>query len=231
MKAHCLQHEPFEGMAAIETWLRNKKFEISFTRFFETDKLPQPSEIDWLIIMGGAMSVNDEQQLPWLKAEKEFVRQYIAMGKVVIGVCLGAQMIVNSLGAKVYRNAYKEIGWFPIRKADSIKSQLFAGLPGEIDVFHWHGETFDLPKDAELIASSRACKNQVFVINDKVVGFQCHLETTAESLNSINDACRSELIAATYIQSEEKMREGEKKYSKKMHEALFRILDEMLIRM
>jgi GMP synthase-like glutamine amidotransferase len=228
MKAHCLQHEPFEGMAIIEEWLTHNYFEISYTRFYETDHLPSPDDIDWLVIMGGGMSVNDEQILPWLVAEKQFIRECIEAGKVVVGICLGAQLIANSLGAKVYQNHKKEIGWFPIQKCSNLKSKFFAKFPEEIEVFHWHGETFDLPLGAELIASSKACKNQIFVINDKVVGFQCHLETTAESLTSLSDACRSELVPATYIQSEDQMIQDEKKYSEPMHQILFQILDNLL---
>jgi GMP synthase-like glutamine amidotransferase len=229
MKAHCLQHESFEGMAAIEPWLKKNNFKISYTRFYESAELPSSGDIDWLIIMGGGMSVNDEQQYPWLITEKQFIRQCIENGKVVIGICLGSQLIANALGARVYRNNQKEIGWFPIRKIQPVNSRIFEALPDEITVFHWHGETFDLPPGAELIASSEACKNQIFVIGDRAIGFQCHLETTADSLTSLSEACKSELTPATYIQSEEEMILGEKKYSDKMHKVLFQVLDNLLI--
>ncbi|HEY4788378.1 MAG TPA: type 1 glutamine amidotransferase [Bacteroidales bacterium] len=227
MRAHCFQHEPFEGMAALETWLRNKKFEISYTHFFESDQIPSLDSIDWLIVMGGSMSVNDENEFPWLKKEKEFVRECIKKGKVVIGICLGSQMIANSLGSQVYKNEHKEIGWFPIHKMNSFKSKLFEDFPNEITVFHWHGETFDLPDGAELIASSEACKHQIFTINDKVIGFQCHLETTDESLISLSDNCRAELKINPFIQSEMQMITDEKKYSSKMHDAFFKILEKI----
>jgi GMP synthase-like glutamine amidotransferase len=228
MNAYCLQHEPFEGIAAIETWLLKNNFVVSYTRFFESDLLPSPKDVDWLIIMGGGMSVNDEQALPWLIAEKKFIRTCIKEHKVVVGICLGSQLIASSLGAKVYRNQQKEIGWFPIRKVQGIKSKIFDTLPEKITVFHWHGETFDLPAGAELIASSEASENQIFVINEKVVGFQCHLETTAESLTSLSESCRSELIPATYIQREDQMIQDEKKYAANMHKVLFQILNNIL---
>lgn len=228
MRAHCFQHEPFEGMAAIETWLKKNHFDISYTYFFESQEIPSIEEVDWLILMGGGMSVNDEKELPWLVKEKEFVRQYINQGKVVIGICLGAQMIASSLGAKVYRNSQKEIGWFPVGKVDSAKSGLFASFPKELTVFHWHGETFDLPEGAELIASSEACKNQIFTINKNVIGFQCHLETTAESLTSLSDNCRAELQPAPFIQTEVQMVAHEKKYAAGMQSALFEVLDNLL---
>jgi GMP synthase - Glutamine amidotransferase domain len=228
MKALCLQHVPFEGMAAIETWLVQHNFDISYTRFFESPVLPTVEEVDWVIIMGGPMSVNDEQEFPWLVAEKQFVKQCIEKGKVVLGICLGAQLIASSMGAKIYHNSQKEIGWFPIHKASNLKSQVFNNQPEELPVFHWHGETFDLPEDAELIASSEACRNQVFAIGNKTIGFQCHLETTAASLASIIANCQSELIPSTFIQTEKEMTEKEPVYSEEMHLHLYKILDNLL---
>lgn len=230
MRAHCFQHEPFEGMAAIENWLLQNNFDISYTYFFEPNhSLPSIDEIDWLILMGGSMSVNDETEFPWLVQEKEFVRQCIRQGKVVVGICLGSQMIASCLGAKVYKNSQKEIGWFPIQKSFLANSHIFDALPCELPVFHWHGETFDLPAAASLIASSEACKNQIFAINNNVIGFQCHLETTLESLSSLNDNCRAELVPSPYIQTEEQMIADEKIHSARMHQALFGILDNLLI--
>jgi GMP synthase-like glutamine amidotransferase len=230
MKAHCFQHEPFEGMGAIESWLKKKKFDISYTRFFETDQLPQVQSIDWLILMGGSMSVNDEQELPWLVKEKAFIKECIRQGKVVIGICLGAQLIASALGAKVYKNVQKEIGWFPIWKVNRDSTDLFSDWPEELIVYHWHGETFDLPSGSKLIASSEACQNQIFILGDaKVIGFQCHPETTTESLSSLTDGCRVELVSESYIQKEEDMIHDEKKYSKIMHQTLFSLLDRVCL--
>ena len=228
MKAHCLQHVPFEGLAAIETWLVNNNFDISCTRFFESDKLPSLHDIDWIIIMGGPMSVNDEKEYPWLNSEKNFIRQCVEKGKVVIGICLGSQLIASALGSKVYKNSQKEIGWFPIRKVKSLKNEtFFSDLPSETTVFHWHGETFDLPAGAELIASSEACKNQIFAIEPNVIGFQCHFEITVKSLKEMILFSKSEIMAAPYIQSENEILRKEKNHSSEMNKLLFTILDNL----
>ena len=137
MKAHCLQHEPFEGIGAIELWLKKKNFDITYTRFYETEQFPSISNIDWLILMGGSMSVNDEQELPWLVKEKTFVRECISQDKVVIGICLGAQLIASSLGAKVYRNTQKEIGWFPIKKVNRNLQHCFSFPVLQLICFHY----------------------------------------------------------------------------------------------
>jgi GMP synthase-like glutamine amidotransferase len=236
MKAHCLQHEPFEDMAAIETWLRQKGFEISVTKLFESETLPSLHDVDWLIIMGGSMSVNDDAVFPWIADEKKFVRECIAAGKTVIGICLGSQMIASSLGARVYPNDRKEIGWFPIYRNKQSSSALFAALPEELIVFHWHGETYDLPEGAVCFAESDACAHQIFLYGKRTVGFQCHLETTAASLDSLSSACREEISAALshggvmsrFIQTSEEMRILEHKYSHAMHAVLYSVLDSLL---
>ena len=227
MHAHCLQHVPFEGMAAIETWLNQKHSEITYTRFYQDGLLPRPDDIDWLIIMGGPMSVNDESQYPWLAKEKIFIRQCIEKQKTVIGICLGAQLIASSLGASVYQNSHTEIGWFPIQMSFPMNNPLFKDFPDHLPIFHWHGETFDLPENANLIAYSEACLNQVFTLSGKVIGFQCHPETTKESLDAMISHGRHELISGTFIQPEKEIYEHYNKYAKKMHETLFEFLDQL----
>jgi GMP synthase-like glutamine amidotransferase len=95
-------------MAAIESWLNKKNTKISFTRLFESENFPNPDKIDWLIIMGGPMSVNDETEFSWIKKEKAFIKECIDKGKTVIGICLGAQFIASVLGSKIYKNHVKE---------------------------------------------------------------------------------------------------------------------------
>lgn len=201
MRAHYLQHVPFEGLGSIEAWLQNAGYEISNTQFFNSDKLPKVKDIDLLVIMGGPMSVNDEQDHPWLVTEKEFIRSIIKAGKPVLGICLGAQLIANSMGGEIFPNPVKEIGWFPVEAVSSERNSAFQ-FPKETEVFHWHGETFNLPKGAVKIAKSRGCKNQAFQIGHNVIGLQFHLETTPISAQAIVDNCRNELVEGEYIQSE-----------------------------
>lgn len=194
LRIHYLQHVPFEGPGSIATWARARGHAITRTRFFGTDPLPDPDEIDWLIIMGGPMGVYDEGEHPWLRQEKEFIRQAIAGGKTVIGVCLGAQLIAHVLGARVYPNPQKEIGWFPVRlTAEASLSGPADDIPRELMVFHWHGDTFDLPENAVRIASSEACRNQGFLYNERVLGLQFHPEATASSVGEMVKAGAEEL--------------------------------------
>jgi GMP synthase-like glutamine amidotransferase len=104
MRAHYLQHVPFEGLGSIESWLKAAGYAITQTRWYEPADLPAPEELDLLVVMGGPMSVNDEAAYPWLVEEKRFIRRVIEAGRSVLGVCPGAQLIASSLGARVYPN-------------------------------------------------------------------------------------------------------------------------------
>lgn len=222
MKAWIFQHEPFEEPFAILDWLEDNKFQVSYTHFYKNDPVPQLNELDWLVIMGGSISVNDEKEWPWLVEEKKFIRQCIDSGKMVVGICLGSQLIANALGSKVYRAKNKEIGWFPITN-----EQEKTGIPSKIKVFHWHGETFDLPEGANLIASSKACKNQIFTHGNNVLAMQCHLEMTPLAIAGMFDNCSDEIVHAPYIQPIDDMIAGTEKNATKANKVLFSLLDMM----
>jgi GMP synthase-like glutamine amidotransferase len=204
MKVHVFQHVPFEDIGSMRPWLTERGADITYTRFFAGDAVPALAGVDLLIVMGGPMSVNDEAELPWLIAEKRAVREAVGRELPVLGICLGAQLIASALGARVYRNPVKEIGWHPIRGVDGGPAAY--RFPAECPVFHWHGETFDLPSGSMRLAESVACANQAFQIGRHVIGLQFHLETTPESAGQLLDQCRDELIEAPYIQREEAMR-------------------------
>jgi GMP synthase-like glutamine amidotransferase len=204
MRIHVLQHVPFEGIGSIAAWAEARQAMIQYTRFFEDFNLPALDSIDMIIVMGGPMSVNDENKYPWLVQEKSFLRDAVARGIPVLGICLGAQLIASALGARVYQNAVKEIGWFPVRAVSATDGNLH--LPQECLAFHWHGETFDLPAGAVHLAESDVCRNQAFQLNRNVIGFQFHLETTPESASALLENCRDEILPGPYIQSEKELR-------------------------
>jgi GMP synthase-like glutamine amidotransferase len=201
MRAHYLQHIPFENLGSMEPWLISAGYAITCTRFFAGDELPELNDIDLLIILGGPMSINDENDFPWLVSEKIFIYDFIQSGKPVLGVCLGAQLIASAKSCRVFPNHEKEIGWFPVRGMRNISDSFFR-FPDSVKVFHWHGETFDLPAGAVLLASSEGCVNQAFQIGRSVIGLQFHLETTPDSALKMVDNCRAELQPLMYVQTE-----------------------------
>jgi GMP synthase-like glutamine amidotransferase len=204
MRVHVLQHVSFEGLGSIAAWLEARQARISYTRFFEATDLPALDSIDMVIIMGGPMSVNDEDKFPWLVQEKQFIRDAVARGIRILGICLGAQLIASAMEARVYRNPVKEIGWFPIRAVPTPAGNL--RLPQECVVFHWHGETFDLPAGAVHLAISDGCENQSFQLRQNVIGLQFHLDTTMESASALLENCGDDLVSGPYIQSERTLR-------------------------
>lgn len=178
MKIHCLQHVAFENLGTLLEWAEINHHTLSYTYFFDENySMPVLSEIDALIVLGGYMNVNDEETFHWLVEEKQFIKQAIETEKKVIGICLGSQLITSALGKNVYKNTIKEIGFFPITFADdALKHSLFNHFTNPYTVFHWHGDTFDLPDNAKLIASTMGCKNQAYLIGNNVLGLQFHLE-------------------------------------------------------
>lgn len=206
MKIHYLQHVPFETPASIETWALEHKHDLSATRFYADESLPLVEDIDWLVVMGGPMNIYEESQYTWLTQEKRFIEQAITANKTVIGICLGSQLIADVLGSQVYRGEYKEIGWFPIQLTkEAQNSTLFGRLPQRFTVFHWHGDTFDLPPGATRLAYSEVCKNQAFIYNQRVLGLQFHLESTQESVSQIITNCGNEIVEDKYIQQPAEM--------------------------
>jgi len=201
MHAHYLQHVPFEGLGSIAPWLEAAGAVVTRTRLFAADPLPEAAALDLLVVMGGPMSVNDEAALPWLVDEKRFIRAALEGGIPILGVCLGAQLMAAAMGARVYPNGEKEIGWFPVTAVPTTDPRAVR-FPPSLEVFHWHGETFELPPRAVHLARSRGCEHQAFQLGPSAIGLQCHLEATPASAREIASHCRGELVPARFVQSE-----------------------------
>lgn len=197
LSIHAFIHASFEGIGCIGQWIMDNKHFIDYTLFYEHKyELPNIDNIDWLIVMGGPMSVNNEEKYPWLVEEKQFIRTAIEKGKTVIGICLGAQLIASALGAAVYKNKQKEIGWLNVEQTEEGKRIFpFSTFGERFKVFHFHGETFDLPEGSTLIYSSEYCKNQAFAYKKRVLGFQFHLETTTRLVHAMIEHCHNEFEA------------------------------------
>lgn len=192
LRIHALFHTDYAELTYIKQWANSHHHIINVSRSYNDDALPEPDSFDWLIVMGGPMNVHDEEKHPWLIKEKRLIKQSIDAGKTVIGVCLGAQLIAHCLGSDVKSSGVKEIGWLPIRlTSEGQVHPLLQDLPKQdFTVFHFHGDGFDCPEGASIIASTDAWTNQGFVyqtplhkeLGTWVLAWQCHFEVTKESL-------------------------------------------------
>jgi GMP synthase (glutamine-hydrolysing) len=206
MRVHYLQHVPFEGLAAIATYMDANGHEVSRSRLYCNESLPPLQSLDWLILMGGPMSIHDGEEFPWLIEEKRFIREAIESGKLVLGICLGAQLIADVLGAEVYYSGHREIGWFEISRTPEAEQTVLADvMPKKAEVFHWHGDTFDIPEGAVRLAESTACANQGFLYRDRALALQFHLETTPLSAAALIENCGNELDGTRFVQSEQEI--------------------------
>lgn len=201
MKIEVFQHVPFEGIGSMEAWFEARHMDIHYTRFFAGDNPLPPEESDGLVIMGGPMSVHDTDKYPFLATEPEHIRASIEAGKPVLGVCLGAQLIALALNARVYPHVRAEIGWFPVEMIQEAEPSLLANvMPVLAEVFHWHGDTFDIPAGAVHLARSKACENQAFSYSNHVLALQFHMEATRELVNGICVHVGHQVSPGPYVQ-------------------------------
>ncbi len=229
MKIHYFQHVEFESLGLIAGWVEAGGYSISSTKFYEEYSMPDVADYDALIIMGGSMSVHDEEIYGWLAEEKKHISQAIKAGKPVLGVCLGAQLIADVLGAEISTTTAKEIGWFPIAWSDAaMGNKIIAGLNSAMNVFHWHGEQFTIPEGAIHLASSKTCSNQAFLYGNNVLGLQFHLEMNEVAIEELIKNCDDEIATSTpTIQSAKEIRENIKNIPS-CRSALFMMLDNWL---
>ena len=207
MRLHYLQHVHFENPGIILIWARENGHVVTSTHIYKDEILPMQEEFDWLVVMGGPMNIYEEDVYPWLEEEKKFIEAAVSSGKVVIGICLGGQLIADVIGGKVTRNPKKEIGWFPIRWTSEARlSPLFSFFPKESVVFEWHGDTFsELPTGTVYLAENDICKNQAFMYEEKVFGFQFHLENTTPIIENLVEFCAEDMTPGTYVQTSEEL--------------------------
>lgn len=225
MKIHVFQHSALNTLGSIEEYARTRNYPLESTRFYKTANPPALDSFDLLIIMGGPMGIFDYKENPWLRDEKAFIKKAIDSGKSVLGICLGAQMLADVLGAHVYENRHKEMGWFPIRAvAVGDKPEFLKGLPEEIMVFHWHARTFDIPAGATHLYRSGGCENQGFIYGDRVVALQFHPEATDERIKTMIGRFGLEIGGGPFVQHKEEMI-GREKYLTGTKEFMFMVLD------
>jgi GMP synthase-like glutamine amidotransferase len=230
MKFLAILHAQHEGPGLIREWISLRNHTMD--QVFAWELFPSLSDksFDALIIMGGPMGANEDTVYPWLVHEKDFIRQAVDDGKKILGICLGSQLLADCLGAKVFRNPEPEIGWFPVKKKFFMHSWFPLFDENErINVFHWHGDTFNLPGGCVPLFESEACKIQAFAFEDQLLGLQFHPEADEDLINAFIEHGKDDLRPARYIQSESRMLKNHKLYAETSKTLLFDLLDDFFI--
>lgn len=203
-KVWVLQHTPPETLGTIQDALTAVGVTAEYVRAFEGQPVPQNMEdAAGLVVMGGPMGVYEQAQNPYLSDEIRLIEHALKADVPVVGVCLGSQLLASALGADVVPSGQKEIGWHTVTQADgALADPLLAGAPPSFTGFHWHGDIFDLPRDAVALASSEMTAHQAFRYGDKAYGFLFHMEVTAEIIRGMAAAFADEMTEADVTHAE-----------------------------
>ncbi|HZZ71495.1 MAG TPA: gamma-glutamyl-gamma-aminobutyrate hydrolase family protein [Pirellulales bacterium] len=202
-----LRHVPHEGLGALTEALARAELPLQVVDLFRGEPLEfDPANLAGLIVMGGPMNVDEVDRYPFLALEVALLQRAIAASLPVLGICLGSQLLAKAAGARVYPNAIKEIGWYPLQvEPAAAEDPLFHDWPLESTVFQWHGDTFDLPSGAVWLARSALCRQQAFRVGSAAYGLQFHIEMTERMIDEW--LCESggcaEVAALDYIDPEE----------------------------
>jgi len=181
--ALAIRHVPFEDLGSFAAVLRERGFAVAY-RDAGLDDLAARDlvDADLLIVLGGPIGVYEVKDYPFLKGEIAVVERRLELGRPVLGLCLGAQIMAKALGARVYKGKREELGWSPLALTDAGRASALAELGPRTAVLHWHGDTFDLPRGAKLLGSTRLYPNQAFAWRNHALALQCHIETTVRGL-------------------------------------------------
>ncbi|AST80867.1 TPA: type 1 glutamine amidotransferase [Citrobacter freundii] len=230
MHVHFIIHESFESAGAYLPWAETRGHNITWTRVYDNEPVPANADgFDMLVVFGGPQSPRTTlAECPYFDslAEQHLINQAISAGRIVVGICLGSQLIGEALGAKVCQSPEKEIGHYPITLSEAGKQHpLVAHFGSPLIVGHWHNDMPGLTDQATVLATSAGCPRQIVQYGNFVYGFQCHMEFTAEAVEGLIQHSEQELAEAKgkrFIRSNAEMREWD---YREMNEKLWQFLD------
>jgi len=232
VRVHFVIHESFESAGAYQTWAQMRGHDVTTTCVYNSECLPDNADgFDMLVVFGGPQSPRTtlaECAYFNSKAEQQLINRAITAGRIVVGICLGSQLIGEALGAEVCQSPNKEIGHYPITLTDAgAQHPLFQHFGSPLTVGHWHNDMPGLTAQSVVLATSAGCPRQIVQYSDKVYGFQCHMEFTADAVEGLIQHSEQELAEAKgkpFIRSVDEMRAYD---YQQMNEKLWSFLDKL----
>lgn len=207
MRVCALQSVSFEGPGTLRAWCQERGHEFQARDLSAGAGLPSPDELDLLVLLGGPMGVGDGGRFPWLEAQRDLALRSLQHGRQVLGVCLGAQLLAAALGATVAPMGHQEIGWFPLDLEGGPAAKHWLEPLAGADVFHWHGDAFQIPAGAVRLAASAACPNQAFAVGRLALGLQFHVEVDAAAIEAMLAHGEKELASGgAWVQTPQQLR-------------------------
>src|SRR3989344_5005719 len=200
MRMLIISHASFEKPGSIESWARRNHCEIQEISPYKGESLPDIKYYDFLVVMGGPQSPLFINESPYLGDEIELIKRAVQLHKRIVGVCLGAQLIGEALGAKTERSPHREVGMYPVELLKEAKDDpVFSHFPQQLEVMHWHSDMPGIAKGAVLLAKSEGCPRQAYRYGDNIYGFQCHFELTKPLVEEMIRHCPNDLKSGKYI--------------------------------
>lgn len=226
MNIKCIMHADFETPGTIEKWAQERGHRFSICKPYHGKDCLSDHTFDMLIVLGGPQSPIEIEKYPYLKDEISLIRTAIERNKIVLGFCLGAQLIGEAMGSKTECSLEKEVGVFPITLTEEGKKDpLFKDFPIHFPVIHWHNDMPGETAESVLLAYSEGCPRQVIRYTPKVYGFQCHLEITLDGMSDLIHACPESLEESRYTQTVQELLEQDYEV---INKSMFRVLDRIV---
>ena len=208
MRIQLIEHDPEDfSRTNISSWAAEKGYRVNQTYVCNNEDLPPVDSFDWLMVMGGSQQAWDEGATPWLQEEKAFLSDTLAAGKIILGICFGAQLLAEALGGNLFPNPQKEIGWHEVSLTrEGQESFLFQNIPSDFVTFHWHSDHFSLPRSCTRLAGSKATENQAFVDKDRpLVGLQFHPEYTRDMVTYYAREHSQDWVPDVYVSAKDQV--------------------------
>lgn len=206
MKILFVLHADFERPGYFEIWAKQNGYSTQEVKPYQGEELPDAAAFDFLIVMGGPQSPLNLEDAPYLRDEINLIQCVAKQDKSIIGICLGAQLIGEALGARTEKSPHREIGAYPIELLNTVKDDpIFNDFPKIFNVMHWHNDMPGMTNEAVLLAKSEGCPRQIIRYGRKIYGFQCHLELTEDLVKGMIENCPNDLSSGKYVQTNDEL--------------------------